>query len=315
MNNNSKQIDNQAVEKYQRVYRFTLKSAVVNAFLSLVKFFAGLFGGSYALVADALNSIADFVQDLMAILYLKMGKREKDDRHDYGYGRYATVTQLFTAVVLFAIGAYIVIHAIVLIVEFFSQGHHVLQRPAWVALAAVVLAVVVKGGLYYMARNKAGEWDSRFVSVNADRYRLDALSSVGTTVAVAFAVLLSPKWKVLDPIAALIVAIFIIRMAALAFRHALDELLDKSLPEKTEKEIAEWAKGVEHVVDVTRVLSRKVGGKVAVELVVMMDGGLTLNQVHKSVVKIEDILQEKISEIAHMAIHVEPAPDVQNTVD
>lgn len=315
MNNSTTNIDSQAERKFLRVQRFTLKSAVVNALISVVKLLAGLLGGSYALVADALNSTADFIQDMMALLYLKMGHRDKDDHHDYGYGRYATVASLFAAVILFAVGVYIVIHAVVLIVDFFTVGHEVVQRPAWVALVAAVLAVVLKGGWYFLAHQKADELKSRFVAVNAGRYRLDALSSVSTAVAVAFAVLLSPKWKVLDPIAALIVAGFIIRMAALAFRHTIDELLDKSLPEKTEKQIAAWAKGVEHVIEVNKVLSRRVGGMVSIELVVMMDGAMTLNQVHKSVVKIEDLLHEKFHEIAHLAIHVEPAPDVHNVTD
>ena len=307
------QTDRQSEKKYTKVYRLTLKSALVNAVLLAVKFVAGIVGCSYAMVADALHSTADFMQDVLAVLYLRMGRRDKDDSHDYGYGRYATVSTLLVAVLLFAVGTYIVVRAIVLIVGYFENEESI-HRPAWFAFAAAVVCIGVKGALYLLVQKRGKSLDSRFVSVNAERYRLDVFSSTGTAVAICFAALLSAKWRILDPVAALIVALFILRMASLSFRNALDELLDKSLPEKTEKEIAAIARSVAHIDEVVRVLTRRVGGKVAIELVVNMNGRLSLNQVHKSVLQVEDLLEERFKDVAHLSVHVDPTPDVQNEV-
>ncbi|MBR5688134.1 MAG: cation transporter [Prevotella sp.] len=302
-------------KRFNSVYRFTLKSALANLLLLAFKFVAGIFGYSHAMIADAVHSTADFVQDVMAVLYLRMGNKEKDDRHDYGYGRYATVATVFVSILLFAAGIYLVVKAAVIVTNFFANDGTQLERPGIIALIAALVSIAVKYVMAYLASLKAHVLDSRFISVNALRYRMDAVSSIGTAIAILFAVLLSSKWRVMDSIAALIVALFILRTAYRMFRHALDELLDKSLSEETETEIATLARKVDEVDDVIRVLTRRVGGKVAIELVIRMKGNLSLNQVHRRVVQIEDLLEQRFGETAHMAIHVEPTPDVQNVAD
>lgn len=302
-------------KRFKSVYQFTLKSALANLLLLAFKFVAGVLGHSAAMIADAVHSTADFVQDVMAVLYLRMGNKEKDDQHDYGYGRYATVATVFVSILLFAAGIYLLVNAAVVVMDFFGHDNVQLERPGIIALIAAFVSIVVKFGMAYLASQKAHVLDSRFISINALRYRMDGVSSIGTAIAIFIAVVFTSKWRVMDHIAALIVAVFILRTAYRMFRHALDELLDKSLSEETEAEIATLARNVDEVDEVVRVLTRRVGGKVAIELVIRMAGGLALNQVHRRVVQIEDLIEQRFGETAHMAIYVEPTPDVQNVAD
>ena len=180
-------------KRFKSVYQFTLKSALANLLLLAFKFVAGVLGHSAAMIADAVHSTADFVQDVMAVLYLRMGNKEKDDQHDYGYGRYATVATVFVSILLFAAGIYLLVNAAVVVMDFFGHDNVQLERPGIIALIAAFVSIVVKFGMAYLASQKAHVLDSRFISINALRYRMDGVSSIGTAIAIFIAVVFKDR--------------------------------------------------------------------------------------------------------------------------
>ena len=141
---------------------------------------------------------------------------------------------------------------------------------------------------------------------NAWHHRSDALSSIGTALGIGGAVLLGKNWAVLDPIAAVVVSFFILKVAVKLFIPCMEELLEKSLPEETEKEIEDIVRSFDGVSDPHNLRTRKIGNYFAIEMHVRMNGELTLSQTHRIATAIENALKQRYGESTFVGIHVEP---------
>ena len=284
--------------------KLTLRAAVTNIVILIMKFIGGMLAHSSALVADAAHSAADAVNDVAALFYIRMEKKGVNEQHDYGYGRYATMAYLLISVLLCAAAIWIGYHAVGEIIAWF-EGEY-MERPGWLALAVVVVAVLVKYLLYRYTRSEATDSDSEILAHNAQRYRNDVISSIGTAIAVGCAIMLSHKWVIIDSVAAFIIAVFLLITAYRIFHTAVDELLDKSLSEEMEEEIRKIVAQDKDIMAVTDVMTRRVGGRASLELVVEMEGTLSLNEVHRHVLALEEKLSEYLGQTSHMAVHVNP---------
>ncbi len=284
--------------------KLTLRSALTNIVILVMKFVAGILAHSSALVADAVHSTADALNDATALFYIRMEKKGVNEQHDYGYGRYATMTYMLVSILLCAAAIWIGYHAAAEIVGWFGGDY--LQRPGALAFIVICLALIIKYILYKYTCSVAESEQSEMLAHNAQRYRNDLISSLATAVAVGCALMLSHKWVIIDSITALIIAVFLLITAYRIFRTAVDELLDKSLSENIEQQIRDIVAEDRDVMAVKGVLTRKVGGRASVELVVEMDGTLTLNEVHRHVLALEDKLSAFLGQTSHMVVHVNP---------
>ena len=174
-------------------------------------------------------------------------------------------------------------------------------------LIASAVSVLVLWALSRFAVRHARQLKSEVLTKASHRYDFDMWSSLGTFLALIPVVFLSGKWKVLDILTSLAICLFVMAEACRLFRGALDELLDKSLPESTEADLARLAAGVEGVSKVTGVLTRRVGGQMAVELNITMCGDESLDAVHKRVKEIKRLINDKYDQVTHLAIHVGPS--------
>ena len=141
---------------------------------------------------------------------------------------------------------------------------------------------------------------------NAWHHRSDALSSIGTAVGIGGAVLLGERWAILDPLAAILVSYFIVRVAIKLSLPSIGELLEKSLPEETEKEIEGIVLGFDGVSDLHNLRTRKIGNYFAIEMHIRMDGKLSLEYTHHTTTEIEHALKNRFGAQTFVNIHVEP---------
>lgn len=285
--------------------KYVVAGAFTNLLLLVMKFIVAVCAHSAALMADAIHSLFNLFADGLAVAYMMMNSKAKNDSHDYGYGRYATVMCLALSVILF-VGAFFwgfksVEAGILLMQGIFPVDIH------WMAVAASAVSVLVLWALSRFAVRHARQLKSEVLTKASHRYDFDMWSSLGTFLALLPVVFLSGKWKVLDILTSLVICLFVMAEACRLFRSALDELLDKSLPESTEADLARLAARVEGVSAVTGVLTRRVGGQMAVELNITMCGDESLDAVHKRVKEIKRLINDKYDQVTHLAIHVEPS--------
>lgn len=295
-------MDRQQREK--RIYRVTVKGSLVNTVLMVFKFFAGILGGSAALVADGVHSLSDFLTDIIVIVFVRISSKPKDEDHHYGHGKYETMATAIIGLALAVVGAMILAESVGKIVSF-ARGVP-LPSPGAVALAAALTSIVLKEWTYRFTVKVGKEVDSQSVTANAWHHRSDALSSVGTAVGVGGAIFLGEKWAVLDPIAAVVVSLFILKTAGGLIKGAADDLMEKSLPKETEEEIVAIVESNRLVSEVHNLGTRRIGSHFAIEMHIRMPGSTTLYESHSQASAIEKALKERFGEETHIILHVEP---------
>ena len=295
-------VDTSTREK--EIYRVTLVGFVVNLILSAAKLAAGILGRSGAMVADAIHSFSDMATDIVVIVFARISSKPKDDGHDYGHGKYETLATIIISLALAAVGIGILSSSIGSIRTILEGG--TLPRPGAVALVAAVVSIVAKEILYRYTVRVGRRIDSPSVIANAWHHRSDALSSLGTLVGIGCAYFLGERWRIADPIAALVVAVFIFKIAFDLIRSGLDELMERSLPAETEAEILRIVTADPVVREPHNLRTRRIGASIAIEVHVRVDGEMTVRQSHALTEDIEQRLRERFGQGTMIAVHVEP---------
>lgn len=288
----------------RKIYQVTIYGSLVNIALVILKFIAGFLGQSAAMIADAVHSLSDLITDLIVIVFVRLSSKPQDKGHDYGHGKYETLATLLVGVALLAVGGGILKNGIDAIRIYLSGG--ALSSPGWIALIAALLSIVSKEILFRYTNRVGRKLDSPAVIANAWHHRSDALSSIGTGIGIGGAILLGEQWRVLDPLAAVIVSLFILKVALYMVKPCIDELLEKSLPDEVEQAISEQVLSFSEVSELHHLRTRRIGSYYALEMHVRMDGNLSLHDAHAVTVLIEKKLRAMYGENTIINIHVEP---------
>ena len=286
------------------IYKVTIVGSIVNFLLLVFKFFAGIAGHSAAMLADAVHSLSDFITDIVVIVFVRIAGKPEDKGHDYGHGKYETLATAIIGLLLLCVGFGIFWNGASSIYTFLRGGQ--LESPGVVALVAALVSIVSKEILYQYTVIQGKKLNSQAVIANAWHHRSDALSSVGTAIGIGGAILLGDHWRVLDPVAAVVVSFFIMKVSVRLLIPCVDELLEKSLPEDVEKEIEQTVLSFPGVSQPHHLRTRRIGNYYAIELHVRMDGKITLEEAHSTATAIENTLKEMFGKGTHVGIHVEP---------
>lgn len=288
----------------RKIQRVTLAGSLGNLVLLLFKFFAGIFGNSAAMIADAVHSLSDFATDIVVILFVRLAGKPQDADHNFGHGKYETLATAVIGLVLLGVGGMICWTGFVAVYDVCCGRE--LEQPGYVALIAALASILVKEFLYQYTAHEARRVNSKMMMANAWHHRSDALSSLGTTAGIGGAILLGPSWRVLDPIAAIIVSIFIIRVGLELLLPCIDELLEKSLPADEEAYILDVIRSFEGVSDPHNLRTRRIGNYCAIEVHFRMDGSTTIDRAHDVTLRIEQQLRQKFGPRTYINTHVEP---------
>lgn len=291
-------------QRERGIFRVTLWGSLVNFMLLVFKFAAGILGNSAAMLADAVHSLSDFITDLIVILFVRLSGKPCDTNHDYGHGKYETLATALIGVMLLLVGVGIFWSGAEKIGQYLCGKP--LEAPGSIALIAAALSVVAKEALYHWTVARGRALQSQAVVANAWHHRSDALSSIGTLVGIGGAILLGDRWRVLDPLAAVVVSFFIVKVAIQLFVPSMEELLEKSLPADEERFIVETILQQPGVSDPHNLRTRHIGNYSAIEVHFRMDGSTSLNEAHRATREIEDRLRQKFGNRTFITTHVEP---------
>ena len=292
------------MQRTKEIYKVTLVGGAVNVLLLLVKFVAGIVGHSAAMVADAVHSLSDFVTDIVVLLFVRISVSPQDKSHDYGHGKYETLATTLIGFALACVAVGIVYGGLSRIVAWLDGEQ--LETPGTLALWAALLSIVLKEGVYRYSMVKARQLQSQAVEANAWHHRSDALSSVGTAVGIGGAIFLGQRWTVLDPVASVVVGVFIVKVAFGLLRSGIDDLMERSLPDDIEDEILRMVAALPGVTEPHDLRTRRIGNHYAIELHMLMDGDITLREAHDKASEVEELLRNRYGDETHVAVHVEP---------
>ena len=293
-----------ALTREKEIFRITWIGSIVNFLLLIVKFLAGIIGHSAAMVADAVHSLSDFVTDIIVILFVRISGKPEDEGHDYGHGKYETLATAIIGIILFFVGVGILVNGATSVIN--TLNGKPLAPPSILALIVAGVSIITKEALYQYTMIKGEHLNSQALTANAWHHRSDAFSSIGTLAGIGGAICLGEKWRVLDPIAAIVVSLFIMKVSIKLLKPCVDELLERSLPAETENKILDIILSFSEVSSPHHLRTRRIGNNIAIEVHIRMDGNISLLDAHTLASKIEQRLKAEFGEKTHIGIHMEP---------
>lgn len=293
--------DHAAVRAARRV---TWVGSAVNALLAGLKVFAGLMGRSSAMVADGVHSFSDLITDIIVIVFVGVSRRKADQAHQYGHGKYETLATLLIAVLLVWVAVMFAADGVDNIFKALRGQEP--PRPTWLALGMAIASIASKEVLYQYTRRVGERIHSAIVVANAWHHRSDALSSVATLLGIAGAMFLGEQWRILDPIAAVVVSVFIMIVAVQIGVPALRELLEASLPAEVREGMGRIIGGTPGVRAWHHFASRRNGNMMITDFHIKVDGGITVHEAHAIANDVEERLRRAYGTDLRVGIHIEP---------
>lgn len=292
----------------RKIRNVTLLGSAGNLALLVFKFLAAVLGHSTAMLADAIHSLSDFITDIIVLVFVGISSKPKDDTHDFGHGKYETLATAIIGCALMCVGVGLFVDGVSKVYGFYA-GTVVLEKPGMIALVAALVSIVVKELLFHVTRRVGLSEQSPAVVANAWHHRSDALSSVATAIGIGGAIAFGASWRVLDPMAAAIVSLLIMRVAWTITVPALQELLENSLPEEQKRRILDIVTENGKVSNPHNLYTRKIGSTTAIELHIRVDGRMSVDEAHALTTGIERRLRAEFGQNTHIMLHIEPLKD------
>lgn len=280
--------------------RVSTVTVAVNLILSAFKLLAGIVGNSGAMISDAVHSASDVFSTFIVMIGVQLAAKESDEEHPYGHERLECVASIILAAILLATGIGIGISGINKIL---AGNYGELQVPKNLALIAAVLSIVVKEWMYWYTKIAAKKINSGALLADAWHHRSDALSSIGALIGILGAQIGFP---VLDPIASVVICLFIVKVSIDIFRDALDKMMDKACDQNTEEKMRAIFLAQEGVIAVDSLKTRLFGSKIYVDVEIVADGQKSLNETHEIAQNVHDKIEKEFKQVKHCMVHVNP---------
>ena len=278
--------------------RVSIITIIINLVLSVLKFLVGFFGHSQALISDAIHSASDVVSTVAVMFGINLSDKKSDTSHPYGHERIECIFSIILAMMLFITGAGIGITAIKNIVS----GAEI-AIPSKIALIEATVSIAVKEWMYHYTKRAAKKINSSSMLADAWHHRSDALSSVGSLIGVGGALL---GFTICEPIASIVICVFIGKAAVDIFMDAVNRLIDRSCTDEEIEQIRECVMEIDGVKNIDKLMTRRFGSKIYVDLEISEDADMTLAEAHSIAELVHDNIEEKIPEVKHCMIHVNP---------
>lgn len=296
----TKKTDNCLGQEKKIAMRISIVSILVNIVLSGFKLLAGIIANSGAMISDAVHSASDVFSTLIVIIGVNIAGKDSDKEHQYGHERMESVASIVLAVILLATGIGIGYEGCI---KIFGGDYGSLETPGRLALIAAVISIAVKEWMYWYTRAGAKKINSGALMADAWHHRSDSLSSIGAFIGILGARLGFP---ILDPVASVVICIFIAKAAFDIFKDAVDKMVDKSCDKETENAIRDLILAQEGVMGIDLLYTRMFGSKIYVDVEISADGTKTLNETHHIAELAHDAIEQHFPAVKHCMVHVNP---------
>ena len=292
--------DSQTEEFSKIATRVSIVSILGNLGLSIFKLLAGILAHSGAMISDAVHSASDVVSSFIVIIGVRLSGKAPDKDHPYGHERFECVAAIILAMLLAIVGAEIGLTAI----KSIREGSDSLTVPGTLALIAAVVSIIVKEAMFWYTRAAAIRIRSTALKADAWHHRSDALSSVGALIGIGGAML---GYPILEPIASIVICLFIFKVAVDVFKGAIDQMVDHRCDDETEEQLRSCIQRQEGVQGVDLLQTRMFGSRIYVDIEIRVDGSLRLIEAHEIAEQVHDAIEEAFPSVKHVMVHVNPA--------
>lgn len=283
----------------EKAIKTTYFSLLSNISLAVIKACAGIFGNSYALIADAIESTTDIFSSFLVLLGLRYAKKPADANHPYGHGR---IEPLITFVVV----AFLVTSATVIAYESIQNIQSPQEMPKGWTLFVLGGIILWKEISFQIVIKKSKQTHSSALKADAWHHRSDAITSVMAFIGIGIALIFGEGYESAEDWAALFASTFILYNSYLIFRPALGEMMDEHRYDELVAEIRTKSLEVKGILDTEKCFVRKVGMQYHIDLHAIVDASISVKEGHYLAHKLKDYLRSKIPGLGHVLIHIEP---------
>lgn len=284
--------------RYEEASKVTILAILWNVFLSVIKIFAGVIGNSTAMIADGIHSASDIITSVGVLIGNKISSKPGDKEHNYGHEKAETLVSFLLSIILVGVALSIGYEASKSL--FNIEG---IAIPTLLPLVVSIISILIKEYQYRITIRIAKKVNSPALKADAWHHRSDALSSIAAFVGIGGAML---GFKILEPLASIVVALFVCKVGYDILKNAVNELMDVSIDETYENEIKKIAQLTEGVMNLGSLRTRKHGASAYVDLVICVDGKLTVTSGHDIATNLEKKIQNDINIVKGITVHVEP---------
>ena len=282
--------------------KVTLVGAAANLLLSIIKLLGGIFGNSTAMIADAAHSLSDLLTDAVVLFTHKIGRMPKDEGHPYGHGRAESIGAVM-------VGAIIIFAGIGLGYETFqivASGQF--RIPGWIAALSAVLSIVINEGIFRYTLKVGEKIHSPSIIANAWHHRSDAISSIAALIGIVAGF---SGYPIMDPVAGAIVGLMIIRVGYVIVAEGISDLMDSALSEDKTEDTRRAIDEIQEVSEFHDLRTRRMGGKVFMDVHILVDPDLTVTEGHKIAESVRHKLIQTMDNIEDVLVHVDAEDDTE----
>jgi len=292
-----------AVKSTQKIaIAISIIAIVCNVLLAAIKFFAGFFSKSYALISDGIDSSADILTTVILIIGIKIASKPYDEKHPFGHDRFECVVEILLAFFLVIVGGKMGLVGIESLIDksyLQTQNTHL-----GFALVVAIISIVMKESMYWFTIIGAKKINSGALKANAWNFRVDAISSIGSVIAI---IGLKFGLPILDPIISIIICLFVLRTGITIFVKAISKMTDEAMDDSSIEKIRVIVLNDEGVRGIDSLKTRKFGDRNYVELEIEVDCNLTIYDAHEIAERVHDKIEQDVEYVKHCVVHVNPS--------
>ncbi|MFW6006828.1 MAG: cation diffusion facilitator family transporter [Halanaerobiales bacterium] len=289
-------------DRYLKSRRVSLISLLINIILTIVKIIVGFFFKSKALIADGFHSLSDVASTSIILVSIKYSHTEADQKHPYGHGKAEAIGTII-------LGFILIITSITLIRETFNNiFHQNIHIPGNLALIVAFISIITKEGLYHYTLKMGKKMNNKALIADANHHRSDALSSIAALIGILGSRIGVP---VLDPLAGLIVSLFIGKIGLNISKEAINELMDSMPSPEKVNTIIQQTNQIPEIKSVNDIKIRTYGPKEVVDLTISVNSSFSIEKAHEIAVKAQEKIVNSNSNIKEVFVHIDPEPELQ----
>jgi len=289
---------------YKTGEKVTIACIIGNIILSALKLAAGIFGGSKAMVADALHSASDIVATSVVLVGIKVAQKPADREHQYGHGKVEPIAAAFVGITL-VVAALLIVKGIV-----DSILQHTFTTPTFLALGAAVVSIIVKEAMFRITYSTGKQINSEAIIADAWHHRSDAYSSIGTFVGILGSIIGGKLGiaflQYLDPVAGAVVACMIFKVAYDILKHSIKGLMDSAPDSEQLTKIGGVVSEVGGIVSVPDIKARYIGQRLFIDLAIEVDAKISVDEGHTIAEHAKTRIIEHVPDAYDVMVHVEP---------
>jgi len=278
-----------------------------NAFLSICKIVSGILVASSSLISDGIHSFSDILSTVVVMIGSKMSRKKEDKEHPFGHERMESIATLILSFLLVMTASFLIYNSIFDLVDFANGKRKVYdsQILLFIALGFCIASIIIKGIMYFWTKAKAKLINSDALYADSIHHLTDSISSFASLFGI-LGLFLGDNFVIFDPIASIIIAIFILKVSFDIGKKSISEVLDTAASEEFVNKLKNDIENYPNVLAINSLKTRMFGKMVYVEVEIGVNENLTVKQGHDIALGVHNMLEEKYTEIKHIMVHVDP---------